>query len=167
YHECDLLVAEALRRGILDDLAAPSLAAVVSALTYEPRRAEPPSARLPPEVAARLSELEAVGEELRADERAFRLRRTRRPEPGLAAATTAWAGGASLERVLRQVDVAPGDFVRNVRQLVDLLQQLAEVAPLEGTRAASRRAVQRLRRGVVLADEPAVPGSAPLPGARS
>ncbi|HWC10115.1 MAG TPA: DEAD/DEAH box helicase, partial [Acidimicrobiales bacterium] len=52
YHECDLLVAEALRAGVLDNLDPTSVAALVSAFTYETRspgpRPEPwfPSARV-------------------------------------------------------------------------------------------------------------------------
>jgi ATP-dependent RNA helicase HelY len=57
--------------------------------------------------------------------------------------------------------VAPGDFVRNVRQLIDLVRQLSQVAPDPATRDAARLAVATLRRGVVGADDPAVTGSAP------
>ena len=31
---------------------------------------------------------------------------------------------ATLDAVLRETDVAPGDFVRNVRQLIDLMRDL-------------------------------------------
>ncbi len=167
YHESDLLVAEAVRAGALDGLDPSRLAAVASALTYEPRRAEPPAKPLRPEVAERVGALLALSEGIRADERRHGLRRTRRPEPGLATAADEWAAGASLERVLERVEVAPGDFVRNVRQLVDLVQQLAEVAPARPTREAAAAAGRLLRRGVVLADEPAGLGSATAPAGPS
>ena len=86
------------------------------------------------------------------------LRRTRRPDPGLARAVIAWAKGATLDSVLRETDMAPGDFVRNVRQVIDLVRQLAQVAPDPGTRDAAELAVALLRRGVVGADDPAVAG---------
>ena len=70
-----------------------------------------------------------LAEELRADERRVGLRRTRRPDAGLARAVIAWARGATLDVVLDGTDIAPGDFVRNVRQLIDLVRQLAQVAP--------------------------------------
>ena len=48
YHESDLLVAEAMTTGVLDDLDAPSLAALVSCFTYEHRgRDRPPEPRFP------------------------------------------------------------------------------------------------------------------------
>ncbi len=160
YHESDLLVAEAVRDGILDELNPAELAAVASALSFEARRAEQGRAPKTPLVVERLGRLAVRAEELRADERRLGLRRTRRPDDGLAAAVEQWASGAGLEVVLRRAEVAPGDFVRNVRQLVDLVQQLAEVAPRAPTREAARQAVGRLRRGVVLADEPVAAGSA-------
>ena len=64
---------------------------------------------------------------------------------------------------LREADVAPGDFVRNIRQLIDLVRQLAQVAPDPRTREAAHLAVALLRRGVVGADDPASVGSAPDP----
>jgi ATP-dependent RNA helicase HelY len=75
----------------------------------------------------------------------------------------AWARGATLDSVLRETDVAPGDFVRNIRQLIDLVRQLSQVAPEPGTREAAELAVATLRRGVVGADDPAGVGSAPDP----
>ena len=44
-----------------------------------------------------------------------------------------------------------GAFVRNVRQLLDLLRQLAELAPDPRTAAVARKAGDRLSRGVVAA----------------
>jgi hypothetical protein len=44
-----------------------------------------------------------------------------------------------------------GDFVRNVKQVIDLLRQLAVVAPTAPTRAAAEAAAHRLLRGVVAA----------------
>ena len=44
-----------------------------------------------------------------------------------------------------------GDFVRNVKQLIDLLRQLGEVAPDPATARAARAAADRLFRGVVAA----------------
>ncbi len=168
YHESDLLVTEALRQGLLDGLDPASLAGVVSAFTFEARRAgegNPEPRRR--KVVDRLAELAELAGDLRADERRVGLRRTRRPDPGLARAVMAWAGGATLDSVLNETDVAPGDFVRNVRQVIDLVRQLAQVASDPDTRDAAGLAVALLRRGVVGADDPAGLGSAPDPPAPS
>jgi ATP-dependent RNA helicase HelY len=163
YHESDLLVAEALGQGVLDRLGPAGLAGVVSALTFEARRSTEAArpARIRPSVAERLELLGALAASLRVDERRLGLRRTRMPDPGLAGAVVDWAEGASLETVLRESEVAPGDFVRNVRQLIDLLRQLAGTAREAGTSEDAGQAVVLLRRGVIGADDPAAVGSAP------
>ena len=98
YHESDLLVAEILRAGLLDDLEPAHLAGVASALTFEARRAgdDPPVPRQA-RVVERLAAVEALAAGLRADERRVGLRRTRRPDGGLARAVVAWASGGTLD----------------------------------------------------------------------
>ncbi|MGA8725590.1 MAG: DEAD/DEAH box helicase [Acidimicrobiales bacterium] len=161
YHESDLLVAEALRQGLFDAADPAVLAAVASTIVFESRRKEeqvaPPRER---EVLRRLDALESMAAELRADERRVGVRRTRRPDPGLCRAVLGWVRGATLDAVLRDAEVAPGDFVRNVRQLIDLVRQIAQVAGSEGTRRDAELAVALLRRGVVGAGEPSPGGSA-------
>ncbi|MGA2836068.1 MAG: DEAD/DEAH box helicase [Acidimicrobiales bacterium] len=162
YHESDLLVAEVLRGGVLDGLEPAHLAGVASALTFEARRTgdEPPLPRQAP-VVERLAMVDALAAGLRSDERRVGLRRTRRPDSGLARAVVAWASGGTLDAVLRDAEVAPGDFVRNVRQIIDLVRQIGQVAEVPGTRDSAELAVALLRRGVVGADDPAALGSAP------
>jgi len=161
YHESDLLVAEALRQGVFDGLDAAALAGVASALTFEARRAGDVVEPRQSVVRERLARLDELTAEVRSDERRVGLRRTRRPDHGLARAVVAWAKGATLDSVLRETDVAPGDFVRNIRQLIDLVRQLSQVAGEPATRQAAELAVATLRRGVVGADDPAGVGSAP------
>ena len=162
YHESDLLVAEVLASGLLDGLAPAELSAVASSLTFEARgSAEDAPAPRQAVVVERLAAVEALAGELRRSERAVGLRRTRRPDGGLARAVAAWASGAPLDRVLRDAEVAPGDFVRNVRQLIDLLRQVAQVAEDPATADGAATAQALLRRGVVGADDPADVGSAP------
>jgi ATP-dependent RNA helicase HelY len=150
YSELDLLTAECLRRGVWDDLNAAELAACVSALTFEARRPEdaaPP--RLPGgRVAAVLTAMTRLWDELDGIEKSHRLSFLREPDSGFAARAHAWASGRPLE-VLLGDDMTPGDFVRTVKQLIDLLDQIrmaASKTPLAATAAA---AVGALRRGVV------------------
>ena len=44
-----------------------------------------------------------------------------------------------------------GDFVRTIKQLIDLLRQLAIVAPVAATRRSAEKAAEALFRGVVAA----------------
>ena len=159
YHESDLLVAEALCGGLFDDLDAAGTAAVVSGCTFEsrPGRGRPP-AEPPRRLAAPLGRLELLAERLRHEEHQAQLPRTRAVDPGFADVAWRWARGQPLEQVLARAELAPGDFVRNAKQLVDLLRQLALVAPVPGTARAAGTAAEALQRGVVAAT--AVPEAA-------
>src|SRR6202041_3231655 len=54
----------------------------------------------------------------------------REPDLGFAWAAYRWARGARLEAVLDESpDLTPGDFVRSVKQLIDLLDQIASATP--------------------------------------
>lgn len=150
YGERDLLVAECLRRGLWDDLDVAGLAALASSLVYEPRREGSDIDYRIPRGAFRaaLEATEGVWQELTAIEVEHRLPEGTAPSPGIALATQRWAQGAALDVVLRDAELAAGDFVRWMKQAVDLLDQLSIVAdgPL-GRRA--RQAIDSIRRGIV------------------
>ncbi|MDQ6839468.1 MAG: hypothetical protein M3137_14365 [Actinomycetota bacterium] len=48
-------------------------------------------------------------------------------------------------------EVNGGDFVRNIKQLIDLLRQLGDLAPDQATARSARQGAERLFRGVVAA----------------
>jgi ATP-dependent RNA helicase HelY len=86
---------------------------------------------------------------------------TKAPEPQAAASVAAWARGASLGDALAVVardagEVAPGDFVRVVRQVADLCEQVARLAPSRATQAAAEEAATALVRSVVAHVPPTV-----------
>jgi len=155
YHECDLLVAEACASGMLDDLDPPAMAAAVSLCSFETRAGR---GRQAPEVPAPVREttaaLTALAGRLHHDEQRFDLAPTRQPDPGFADAAWRWARRQPLERVLHRSQLAPGDFVRNVRLLCDLLRQIGLIAPSVTTRQVAMDAAHRLERGVVAAMGP-------------
>jgi len=153
FHECDLLIADCLATGLLDDLDPPALAGVASVFTYEHRSKVPAP---PPWFPDRLSRqrVEAIldrAEDLRAAEGAAGLPATRLPDPTFLGLAHAWAEGRPLDTVLDDDEMTGGDFVRNVRQLVDLLRQVGEAAPDPRTARSARAAAAALDRGVVAA----------------
>jgi ATP-dependent RNA helicase HelY len=150
YSELDLLAAECLRRGIWDDLRPAELAASVSALTFESRRGDdtgPP--RLPgSRVSAVVAAMTRLWGELDRVEHEHRLSFLREPDFGFAWTAHAWASGRSLEQLLSG-DLTPGDFVRAMKQLIDLLDQVRAAAGETGLASTAAAAVTALRRGVV------------------
>jgi ATP-dependent RNA helicase HelY len=153
FHECDLLVVEALRQGHLDGLDAPTLAGLVSVFTYEHRSPDTPPAPWFPshEARHRWAAIEAMARQLREAEEEAGLTPMRAPDASFVGIAYAWAAGESFATVVEDEELSGGDFVRNVKQLIDLLRQLGEVAPREPTRASAREAAERLFRGVVAA----------------
>ncbi len=122
YSELDLVVAEALRLGVLDGLGPAGLASALSTLVYESRRPEDVvSPRLPGgETRRAIDDLERLWRELTEVERQHRLDFLRRPDAGLAWAAYRWTEGDDLAEVLDESDLTAGDFVRWVKQLIDL-----------------------------------------------
>src|SRR5690349_8821979 len=151
YTELDLLAAECLRRGLWDDLSPAELAACVSALSFESRQADDvqpprlPKGRVPEALAATVRTWGELDQLEKDNDLAF----LREPDLGFAWAAYRWARGARLESVLDETpDLTPGDFVRSVKQLIDLLDQIASV-PSGDLGATARAAIDALRRGVI------------------
>lgn len=65
------------------------------------------------------------------------------------AAAWSWASGHDLDLIIDE-DLSGGDFVRNVRTLIDVLEQIANVATSDTTATAASAAGEALRRGVIL-----------------
>ena len=148
----DLIVVEALRRGVWDRLSAPELAAIVSTCVYQSRGEE--SAAVEPWTAASSVLAQAWEETLSLSQAVMSVEKSvgvpQSPEldPGLAQAVMAWANGATLTTAIWGTPLLAGDFVRWIRQVVDLLDQIAHVASAE-TSAVARQARRLILRGVV------------------
>ena len=164
YSESDLLVAECLRSGLWKGLAPAELAAVLSAMVFESRGGDGPTPvhaiDMPtPAVRRALAETRRLSDALRADEQRHRLAPSRQPDEGFVPAVYRWATSGDLAAALEVSDVAgngsplpAGDFVRWCRQVLDLLDQVRNVAPESGLRTAAKRAIDDIRRGVVAVD---------------
>ncbi|CAN5404434.1 DEAD/DEAH box helicase [soil metagenome] len=166
FHESDLLCASVICDGLLDDLDPASLAGLVSMLTYEHRSKEPPPPPWYPsrEVRDRSAKIDRLARKLGNDELKVGLSATRLPDPSFLALAYAWAAGESFDVVIAEEDLSGGDFVRNIKTLIDLLRQVGEVAPVPATRSAARRAADSLFRGIISASsEVGAPAAGPEP----
>ena len=151
YSELDLVVAESMRVGVLAGLGPSGLAAALSTLVFEARRPEDVvSPRVPGgDIQRAVDDLERLWRELSDVEREHRLDFLRRPDAGLAWAAYRWAEGDDLADVLDENDLTAGDFVRWIKQLIDLSGQVADAAGPGPLRETARDVVRRIRRGVV------------------
>ncbi len=153
YSEQDLVVAQALRDGLWNDLDAPSLAGVLAAVMFEPRSDDPSPVPAFTGSTAPMGEAirhtSRLARELIALEHDFNLEVTSMLDMGLVMPIFHWAGGLGLDTVLADTDLAAGDFVRWSRQVLDLLDQVALVAPTPPLRRTAREAMDGIRRGVV------------------
>ena len=152
YNEADLVVVEAVHRGVWAGLDAAELAAVVSALVYEARGREPgpaPAVMPTARVRAAVNALDDLEAEVLAFERGQGLSLTRPLESDFVERTWRWASGERLEDVLDDGELSPGDFVRVMKQLVDLLRQIAAVAEEPALHRTALDAIDAVLRGVV------------------
>ena len=93
-------------------------------------------------------DLSAVWAEVRRAEDAHQVELCRELDPGFIPTVFSWAEGKPLEDVLEASGLAAGDFVRNCKQLLDLLRQIEEVADPD-TAALARSAHDAVNRSVV------------------
>jgi ATP-dependent RNA helicase HelY len=128
----------------------------VSALVFESRAAD--DARRPKIPAGRaqdaLTSMIRLWGELEGIESDHGLSTIREPDLGFAWAAFRWTKGHSLDAVLMDGingnELAAGDFVRWIKQLMDLLGQLGNAAPPGSKiKQTAVKAVDGMRRGVV------------------
>ncbi len=170
YHENDLLVAEALGAGAFDGLEPALLAGLASALVYQARphrhgrpgaSPSPPRRRGPDRIGGerrallqeRLAVLGSLAARVHVAEQRHLLPTSATPDGSFAAPLIAWARGVPLGTALDVADetvgpTSPGDFVRTSKQVADLCDQIARVAPGPIAHAA-RSASAAIVRSVV------------------
>lgn len=151
FGERDLLAAQCLADGIWGQLNAAEFAAILSALVYEPRseiHSDPmdtlPTDNLKQAWRGTLATFERLhAQEVKAD-----LVRLEEPCGDLIRAIYRWAQGVTLTRILHDTGLSGGDFVRWVKQVIDLLEQLRRLG--DSKLAETAQAAQKLVcRGVV------------------
>ena len=146
YAESDLLLAELIRRGVFNELAPRELVAVISCLVFESRIEE--EFQIPKgATTAALQKLSKIWAELNEQEIEHRIETSKAPDFGFCTISYRWAAGNSLTNVLKNTELNVGDFVRNMKQIVDLLRQLGLIVP--ELKEICDRALNLIDRGVV------------------
>lgn len=146
YGETDLLVSELVRKEILVDLNAIELVSVLSSLVYESRKDESP--KIPHgQVQETLHAMVRIWHDIHERELDLGLEPMREPDLGFCMASHRWASGHSLASILKGTEMTVGDFVRSMKQIIDLLRQLGNASPALSETVES--ALRKVDRGVV------------------
>lgn len=147
YSESDLLLTEMLHSNLLEGISASDLVALLSGLIYEGRGERSKIPRIPRSVEPLIKSCISIWSRLVRLEEENGLDPQREPNFDLAWSSYRWANGNSLQSILRETEIPVGDFVRNMRQIIDLLGQLLDAKPASS--ALIREAIKRIDRGVV------------------
>ena len=150
YGDRDLLIAECVNKGVWKELDPSSLAAMAAALVYEGRRDEGEfEPKLPKGVFRHaLEATEEIQQKLYELQEAYRLPKENALELGMVWGVYRWATGARLDDVLKLTGLLPGDFIRWSKQIIDLLDQLANGAD-PALAETAYLAMDQIKRGIV------------------
>ena len=146
YGETDLLIAEMIKNGKFDTLDGPEMVSVLSALVFEARRDESPKV---PRGAVEevLNEMVHKWAAINDDEGELRLEPMREPDLAFCWAAFRWASGHSLSSILKGTELTVGDFIRSMKQIIDLLRQIGNASPHLSQTVDN--ALKRIDRGIV------------------
>ena len=120
----ELPVTEMLESGIFSSLSVRHIAALLSAIVFEPRKRQK-SPRLPKDIAM-LSQTatKEARRIIKIEKRLNIFPKTKKPHFHLALAIIAWIDGKAFDKLSKYTDVDPGELVRNFRMVIQLLRQL-------------------------------------------
>jgi len=156
-HDNELLVAEMVDRGILEDTTLAEAAALCSCLIEESRSGDSTVARLflkkRPKLKRKLQDLESVAHAVLDVQRHHRLPMPVGVSTGFMPSVFRWASGEDDWSGIVEESFGghEGDLIRALRRLIDLLRQLGEAPEVPQALAALLgRAARVVDRGIVL-----------------
>jgi len=146
YGETDLLIAESIQSGVFANLNPADLVSVISSCIYESRNDE--AAKVPRgEIQVALAAITKIYGKIHDAESDLSLEPMRAPDFGFCWPSHKWASGHSLTSILKGSDLTVGDFVRSMKQIIDLLRQLRSAAP--ELQSVIDESLKRIDRGVI------------------
>ena len=149
HSEFDLVIVEGIRNNIFINLSPSHFASFLSGFVYNPRRDE---IEIPFNMDKNLREkagfIIELAERISLSEKKFKISVTKSPHFGMFNVINNWCNDINLKKILSKSDIAPGDFVRNVKQIIDLLKQISRLNLPELTDLANQ-SILLLDKGVV------------------
>ena len=97
---------------------------------------------------AAFEETEQLWHDIESMAQAHRLGRTAPLDPSISLNIHRWASGARFDSVLAGTDMLPGDFIRQTKMIIDLLDQIAQTKSGKVSDTA-KDAVYKVKRGIV------------------
>ena len=155
YAESDLLLTESISLNLFQQLTIPELGAVLSSFVFESRlRFDVNQVSVPTKnVRDVLIKIEEIYYGLDKRERDLGFTLLRPIDAGFAIAVYDWLSGEPVSTILEDSDLSPGDFVRWIKQIMDLSNQLISA----DVDAALKKQCYQLRKaldyGIVNASE--------------
>jgi superfamily II RNA helicase len=156
-HDNELLVAEMITRGVLEDATLPEVAALCSCLIEESRSGDAAVARLfltkRPKLRRRVQALEGLAFGVADAQRQRRLGMPVHVSTGFMPSVFRWTSGDDdwSSIVEESFGGHEGDLIRAMRRLIDLLRQLGEAPEVpEPVATLLARAARVVDRGIVL-----------------
>jgi ATP-dependent RNA helicase HelY len=147
YAESDLLLTEMIFQDLFLAISPADLVGLLSGLIFEGRGERSKIPRIPKSLESPVKVCISTWSRLVYLEEHEGLNPQREPNFDLAWSSYRWANGNSLHSILRETEIPVGDFVRNMRQIIDLLGQL--MSARSELAALAREAIKRIDRGVV------------------
>ena len=150
FNESDLLITLAISDGIFDGLQPEELAALVSCFIFRNRGNDSRKRNRDNGETftnKRIQELMLLSAEIEKIETRYGLEPITSPNSGFAKVLFDWVLGRTLSEVLTR-EFTGGEFVRNVRLSIDLLQQISNVSTPDTAKLA-RETIGLMERGVV------------------
>lgn len=149
HSEFDLIIIESIKRNFLNNLDPVQLCCLLSGFVYNPRRDELDiPINVDDIIKNNANQILKLSDEINSMEEKLKISNLKNPHFGMANIIKQWCNGVNLKRILLKTDIAPGDFVRNVKQIIDLLRQIKRLNIPSITKIAED-AILLLDKGVV------------------
>ncbi|MFM7463682.1 MAG: helicase-related protein [Actinomycetota bacterium] len=147
FAESDLLVAELIKTDLLSSLEVADLPVILSGLLFEARGEEKQLPRIPKSISEAVRDVVTLWARLETIEGKHGLATQREPDFSMSWSVSRWSHGGSISSVLRESDLSIGDFVRHIKQIIDLLGQLISSDTMNSARY--QEALKSVDRGII------------------
>jgi ATP-dependent RNA helicase HelY len=136
-----------VNQGLLQELAPADIPPILSGVLFESRGDEKQLPRIPKSIQESVTRILSLWGRLGEVESRYGLSTQKEPDFSMSWSINRWSHGASISTVLRESDLSIGDFVRHVKQIIDLLGQLISADAESAERY--RLALESIDRGII------------------